>query len=392
MINIQNPNDCCGCGACVAICPKKCISMQNNEEGFLYPSVDITKCIDCGLCNKVCSWENKPELLDRLVKLSVYAAWNLDENVRRNSSSGGIFSILAERILKQDGIVVGAAYVDDCKKVEHIIINTPNDISKLRGSKYVQSEINPEVYSAIKKALETGLKVLFSGTPCQSAALRNYLKKNYENLLVCDLVCTGTPPPFFLSILIDNINEKYNSEVIKYNFKDKKFGWSNQCESWVLKNGKYNYINPKKNIFRIAFNKRLSLRYSCYHCKFVGCTRYGDITLGDFWGVKKNYTKYDMNNKGTSLIIINTLKGRYFINSCVKEIYLGEADLQSAVSGNPMLGQKPWIIPEKRKYFILDVKNLNKRNLIKKYNLYQRNVLSKIIRKILKFINENTSN
>lgn len=368
MINIQNPNDCCGCGACVAICPKKCISMQNNEEGFLYPSVDITKCIDCGLCNKVCSWENKPELLDRLVKPSVYAAWNLDENVRRNSSSGGIFSAIAEKIFEQDGIVIGAAYVDDFKKVKHILINSPNNIYMLRGSKYVQSEVAPEVYNAIKCGLKEGKKILFTGTPCQVAGLRNYLGKADENFITCDLVCAGVPSPELHRKLILETQKIIGSAHEYFSFRSKNRGWGRfYTIHQKFKNGKEIIQNGSDNLLCKLFSLGLNIRYSCFNCKFKSLKRSADITIADFWEVEKKYPEYNKDKLGTSLVLINTKKGENIFNEILSKIFIGAADIETALSGNPML-EKNHIKPRARKNFFKKISVLSIEEINKKYN------------------------
>lgn len=163
MINIQNPQDCCGCEACVAVCPQQCITMQENEEGFLYPVVDVSKCFECGLCNKVCPWEHISGAPGPLAEPIVYAAWNLDEEIRRQSSSGGVFTVLAEHVLKQGGIVVGASFVQNCTKVEHIIVDSLEGLPRLRRSKYVQSSISPSLSITIKRDFSLAAKSSLQG-------------------------------------------------------------------------------------------------------------------------------------------------------------------------------------------------------------------------------------
>ncbi|NCB44901.1 MAG: 4Fe-4S dicluster domain-containing protein [Clostridia bacterium] len=380
MINIRNPQDCCGCEACVAVCHQQCISMQENGEGFLYPLVDVSKCIQCGLCNKVCPWEDIPKIPDCLPEPLVYAGWNLDEEVRRQSSSGGVFTVLAEHILKQGGIVVGASFVQNCTKVEHVVVDSLEELPRLRKSKYVQSSIPLAVYHTIKKRLLSGNKVLFTGTPCQVAALRNFFSKKDENLYTCDLICFGIPSPGWYRRYVEKLCQREKENLVAINMRSKHDGWKKYgvCEEYETKT---KFFNLHQSIWSHSFLKKCTHRYSCFECKYARLEREGDITLGDFWGVKDKYPQYDEDDKGTSLLLVNSTKGETLLNECSKNLFLGKADLEHALIRNQKL-LKSSPVPDERKSFLYDSTNLSLEELKKKYNLYQDFLLKKTLRKI----------
>ncbi len=294
MLIIDDMKQCCGCAACFNACPQKAINMKIDEEGFLYPDIDNDLCIQCKKCINVCP-VNNPKYIN-CDNPKCYAV-RADDTTRYVSSSGGAFSIFAEYILKNDGVVCGAAYTSDWS-VEHIIINNYTDLAKLRGSKYVQSEIK-DCYSKIKQYLDSSKLVLFSGTPCQNAGLKSFLNKNYNNLYCLDLICHGTPSA---KVLQKSLKEYTNGDAVNsLNLRDKYNGWGNGY--WVDVNGKH--IKGTDLSFIKAFATDLCLRKSCGNCVFNKIPRQGDITIGDYWGIDKS--KDD--KKGTSIIIINNEQG-----------------------------------------------------------------------------------
>ncbi len=371
MISIQSPKDCCGCEACVASCPKQCISMQENDEGFLYPVVDASLCVRCGLCNKICPIENKPQIADRLPEPEIYAAWSHDEGIRRHSSSGGIFSVLAEGILAENGMVVGAAYTDNWRKVEHIIVEARDgrsaDISPLRGSKYVQSEVKPEIYQKIKRVLLDRRKVLFSGTPCQVAALRNYLGKDYPELYTCDLVCHGVPSPGWYRKYIDRRELEEKSPILSINMRNKRSGWVNFGVREQFENGNVEETPMLRNAWLCSFLKNYTLRYSCYACTFATMERVGDITLADFWGLASD-PKYNKDDRGLSQIHCNTQRGKKLFLTQKSRITQTRVEIDKATLGQDAL-VKPCKCPSARKTFLQKAKTLPLSALQKKYKL-----------------------
>lgn len=301
---------CTGCHACASICPKKCIQMIRDSEGFLYPSINESECIECGLCSSVCSVNNSEPLLDE-IDTKAYAAKNLDNSVRKNSSSGGVFTALAEYILENGGVVFGAAF-NDKLEVVHISIDKKEDLWKLRGSKYVQSKIG-ESYIYAQELLKHGRLVLFTGTPCQIIGLKKYLTKDYPNLYTQDVVCHGVPSPQTWRMYIEELEKKYKSSVSCVNFRNKATGWKNYSISLAFSNGEIHTEQFKHNHYMTAFLDNLALRHSCYKCSAKGIHRASDITLADFWGVETVCPQFD-DDGGTSLAIVHSRKGELLLN------------------------------------------------------------------------------
>ena len=337
MISITRKQDCCGCNACAQICPKQCITMQEDNEGFLYPRVDTENCIDCHLCEKICpvsnhGTERKP--------LKVYAAINKDEEVRKQSSSGGIFTALAEQVIKQGGVVFGARF-DERWQVKHDYTETMEGLAAFRGSKYVQSQIGNS-YQEAERFLKAGRKVLFSGTPCQIAGLRNYLRKEYDNLLTVDFICHGVPSPMVWrrylkeevarqcdrknSVLTHPIHEE-DVLVEGISFRDKTMGWKKFSFALTLSttNGSGDKIQFRscypmtKNEYLRGFMSNVYLRPSCYSCAFKCLKSKSDITLGDFWNIRL-YNKHLDDNQGLSLMLLNNSRGQCLANAIRSEV------------------------------------------------------------------------
>ena len=299
-MKICNKN-CCGCTLCYNICPKNAITMLEDEEGFQYPYIDETKCIDCGLCKKECILNN-PILKNNLPL--VYACKNKDDKIRMESSSGGIFSVLADYVLALNGVVYGATF-DENFNVVHEKIMSKTELFKLRGSKYVQSYLG-NIFSSVLNDLINDKYVLFVGTPCQIASLKSYLlfkKQNINKLILCDLICHGVPSPLLWREHIKNIKKNMKW----YYFRTKENGWNNHTEKIVYKNNSVDFNSAFSQSYKYLFHTDKTLRPSCYECSFTSINRVSDITIGDYWGIKIN--DFD-DNKGVSLVLLNTELGK----------------------------------------------------------------------------------
>ncbi len=341
--------DCCSCGACYNKCPVGAITMQENEEGFLVPVIDKNKCTNCGLCVKVCPSLNVQ--YNNTDKPECYAAM-ADDEIRMKSSSGGIFTLLAEDILDKGGYVCGAAF-DDNWNVHHIIVDNKNDLEKLRGSKYVQSDTE-DCYKKIKKLLDEDKYVLFSGCPCQVAGLYSFLGKNYEKLYTVDILCHGSPSR---GVWKKYLNENFNkNEIKRINFRDKnKIGWSCSHCTISTKNGDDIVTDDFTKLFHASIN----LRESCYDCKYSKKPRPADITLGDFWGISE-YKKDLNDDKGLSFVLTNNAKGKFLFDNNLKKVKKWAINLQENYNnGHQKFGLK--MHPKRQKFF----------RLVKKYKYSQ---------------------
>lgn len=319
-ISNLDKNKCTGCRCCEKICPSNAINMIENEEGFFEPVVIKEKCINCGLCYKKC-----PQINDRKSKdeenVKLYAAKNSNLEEQRSSSSGGIFSVLAKHILEQNGEVYGCGFNSQLI-AEHMRISTKAELYKLKGSKYVQSNTK-NTFNEVKQDLLEKKMVLYSGTPCQIAGLKAFLGKEYDNLITIDLLCHGVPSPKLLKKYIEYVQIQNNAKITNIEFRNKeKAYWGLGYKIKItFDNNKIKYINGDEDIYINAFIQATTLREVCYNCKYTNLSREGDITLGDFWGVEKEYPKlYDKN--GISLVLINTEKGRKIIEALRESLYI----------------------------------------------------------------------
>ena len=292
MIHIQNKIDCCGCHACAQICPQHCITMQPDAEGFLYPQIDETACIHCNLCEKVCPiLQSLEEPKDKTP--AAYAAINKDDDIRRQSSSGGVFTLLAEYILAQGGVVFGAAMADDQRSVRHIAVETPEDLAALRGSKYLQSTIG-NTYGEAKQALQAGRKVLFTGTPCQIEGLKSFLQgREYPNLYCMDVICHGVPSPLAWQTYVSEQETRAGVPARRTFFRHKKYGWKTFALLLEFSNNKAYECVLSKDAFMQAFLQNACLRPSCHACHFKKLNRVSDITVADYWGVQNQQPDMD---------------------------------------------------------------------------------------------------
>jgi len=343
--------NCMGCSACKERCPVGAISMQRNKEGFLEPVIDKSICIDCHLCERVCPVINPR--FNNITNPQAYVGIGKDE-FRKNSSSGGIFGTIADYILSIKGYVVGASFDTENKLVNHIIINSKDDLKKLQGSKYLQSDIKG-VYKDIKELLSLGKIVLFSGTPCENAGLLSYLDyKEYDNLYMLDIVCHGTPSPKVFQKYLSELN--LSGDFIETNFRDKICGWRPELTSTTTTTTTSYTCSAKDDDFMKAFLNNFCLRKSCTKCFFNRLPRSGDLTLGDFWGVNK---KYD-DEFGTSIILSNNKKGDILLRKIKKNLkLLKKVDISKAIPGNPCLIKSTIENPLRDEFF----ENLDKKTL-----------------------------
>ena len=328
MINILEKSDCCGCSACIQICPKQCISMHSDEQGFSYPTVDLNTCIECGLCEKVCPVINQET--SRL-PIAVYAAKNKDEKVRLCSASGGIFTPLATKTINNGGVVFGAKFAPDFSVV-HSYTETLEGLSEFRGSKYVQSDINNSYINA-QAFLKEGKEVLFTGTPCQIAGLKHFLRKEYDNLITVDVVCHGVPSPKIWKEYLNSVADTTN--ITSISFRDKCNGWKRFHFSIKGVNGSDILRNEASNdIYLRGFIRNLYLRPSCFSCPAKSGKSQSDITIADFWGIDKYYPKFD-DDKGTGLVLVNSTKGERIFKAL--DIDYISATYEQAISNNPAI-------------------------------------------------------
>lgn len=312
----HNPSDCCGCSACVQKCPKQCITMHNDKDGFLFPIVVNSQCIDCGICAKVCPMENAVEPSDCQ---RYYGAYNVKTHEVINSSSGGIYPALAKWVIAQGGIVYGAA-LDSEHKLYHVGVNSLEEVSSTIGSKYFQSDIK-KTYQECKSNLDAGKIVLFTGTPCQVHGLKCFLRKDYERLYTADVICHGVPSEKMFNAYVDFLEKKHKAKLVDINFRDKtRNGWSITLRyTMEFANGKRKdyFLISKLSEYFMAFLGGSIARESCYVCPFSSLSRPGDITMGDFWGYQT--TRPDLrHDDGLSLILSNTDKGKELIDTLAK--------------------------------------------------------------------------
>ena len=379
MQKIIDTKRCTGCHACFDACPKGCISMESDKEGFLRPVIDEKTCISCGKCQSVC-----PVIKEKAEKPApkAYAVKSLIEDVRAESSSGGVFSLLAEAVLEKGGVVFGAAF-DENFSVHHIYIENQEDLYKLRGSKYVQSRIG-NAYKEAKQFLEAGRQVLFSGTPCQIAGLRAFLGREYENLILQDIICHGVPSPKVWEMYKAYREEKTGSKIKKVSFREKESGWKTSSVSIQFANGETYIENLQKDIYMKAFLRNLDLRKSCYACHEKTVGRQSDITLADFWGIEKVMPEMD-DDRGTSLVLIHSEKGETLFSALRDKMNMHEVEINEAIRHNSA-AYKSVEKPIKRAAFLKNVTAENFTETVEKHlkKGYAVRFLEKIKRTVLK--------
>ncbi len=324
-------SSCCGCTACANICSRNAITMKADEAGFLYPEIDQKLCIDCGMCKKVCAFQNGYALTGERTAQKVYAMKSLNDAERGLSSSGGAFPALGRAFLNKGGVIYGSA-LDNNFETVHVRITKTDDLPALQGSKYVQSRL-ADTFSNVKNDLENGISVMFTGTGCQVQGLREFLRKDYDNLTLVDIVCHGAPSPKVFADYAELMQKKYNSKISRIDFRGKRIYSETQDMYIEFENGKTYSEFPNIDVFISLFSKNLTIRPSCSKCVYTNTKRPGDITLGDFWGIRKLMPEFD-DKRGISLLITNTKKGEDLTREILSEFDYRETALEDALQPN----------------------------------------------------------
>lgn len=339
-IEIKDKIKCTACAACINICPSNCITMRPDHQGFFYPAIDTIYCSSCESCTSVCPILTGVSGIAEIQNLKVYAAFSKDDQIREQSSSGGLFSELALAVLKNGGLVVGAGF-SDVYTVKHTIIDREEDLGQLRKSKYVQSEIGL-LFRKIKKHLVCGKIVMFSGTPCQTAGLQHYLDEDYSNLIMIDIICHSINSPKAYVCWLKEIEFEQQKRAIRVEFRHKIDGW--RKSSWRTRvdfeDGSSTVVNKTEGTFMGGFLKgHLFTRPSCSDCRFKGNNRVSDITIADFWGIPPEFN----DDKGVSQVIINSKKGDDLFRLVEPRIFFCERSYTDVLLKNPMYAKSTTI-------------------------------------------------
>lgn len=380
MEKICDKNECTGCFACYNVCPKNAITMEEGKLGHIYPKIDDKKCINCKLCQRICPNNKKVEIKE---PIKAYAMKSKNDSIRDKSTSGGAATIFALNVLKKNGVVYGANNIEN-GRFNFIRINKVEELEKIKGSKYVQCYIN-DIFKKIKEDLDNKLEVLFVGTPCQVSGLKAFLGKEYENLIIVDLICHGVPSQ---RLLMEEIEETVEdaSKINKILFRTQEKSGFNLT---LYEDGKLKLSKEMtESCYYKGFMNALFYRDSCYKCKYAQPRRISDITIGDFWGLSEESKLYKDRKKGVSLLLPITEKGINFIEECKNYMELEERDIAEAIKGNSQL-RHPSIKPKKYNKF---VKIYEKKGLKKAYlktrTLKQKMRDNKVIMNIYKRIKE----
>lgn len=362
----ENKKECCGCGACQAICPKNAIEMVEDEYGFIYPIIDENKCINCNLCKKTCAYMNPRKINE---DKRVYVSVSKNDETLKKSASGGVFFELANSIIFDGGVVYGCSMELENDKLmpEHIRVDNQENLKKLQGSKYVQSECG-NIYRLVKKDLINARKVLFSGTPCQIEGLKSFLQyKEYENLFLVDIICHGVPSRKMFQDYIKDFETKNNCKVMEFYFRAKDKGWGLFFKVVYEKGGKAEkIIKPSyESSFYQLFLDSSIYRENCYECPYATENRNSDLTIGDFWGIGQEHPDVDIDSKrGISCIIANSNKGKKIIEKYSVSLYNINSNFEKVARHNHQLN-KPSKLPKERKVLM---------------NMYKENGYSKVDR------------
>jgi len=377
---LTTEKDCCGCTACFHICPAKAIFMASDEEGFIYPNINKGKCIDCGLCKKVCAFKNQNSL-NRNKNIGVYAVKHISDYVREKSTSGGFFSLISQRIIEKDGIIYGAGF-DENMVVCHQRAVDKFQYEKFMGSKYVQSEMRDTLIN-IEADLRTGLLVLFTGTPCQAASVSSFLgikKISLDNLLLCDIICHGVPNPKIFKDYLNLCQKKIGKKVVNHLFRSKENGWHSHTEKNVFEDGTEDCSSYFSQLYKSIFYSHLAMRPACHNCKYTSPDRVSDLTIADFWGIERVMPEFD-DNKGVSCILINSVKGQIMFEELRDKMNYRISDIQSCQQPNLQQPTKP---SPNREQFMVIYKTCGFEKAIRKYFSYgilgdTKRIISKVL-------------
>jgi acetyltransferase-like isoleucine patch superfamily enzyme/coenzyme F420-reducing hydrogenase beta subunit len=394
MIEIHDKTKCDGCNACNTICPVDCITLPPDNEGFYYPKVDIDTCIDCDLCDKVCFYVDDFKF-PQTTKIQyqtplVYGAYSKNDDIRRSSTSGGIFSELALNMFAKGGYVGGAIYNPDYS-VSHILTNDVNRLPELRSSKYIES-YTADLFRDVKVQLKKGSDVLVCGAPCQISALQTFLRKDYPKLITCDFICRGVNSPKVFRKYLDWLEAKYMSKITSIKFKDKTFGWHRFSIRIEFANGRSYVKDRYHDPFFVGYLQTgLFAMPACYTCQFKGFPQKSDITLADFWGIENLDPTMDQ-DLGTSLIMLNSEKGKEHFSELSESVVSKQYTIEDAEKGNPAIHDSlDNVNQETRDSFFADLDQYPFDIVAKKYfpmpNI-KRNLIQKLrIHTILRLIN-----
>lgn len=371
MPELAKVEECTGCAACYNACTTNALEMKPDKEGFLYPVVDVDKCVECKLCERSCPIKT-PILNTNATAPRAFAMWSNPDRIL--SSSGGAFSAFARKTLEKGGVVYGAAF-DEHLHLHHIGIADIEGLGALRGSKYVQSEIG-KVFKEIKKQLREGREVLFCGTPCQVEGLKTYLHKDFDNLILLDIACHGVPSDLVFQSYLKKLGKKLNTDIKSLVFR-RLDGWDKQ--TYISTGRKLFSIHGIENLYMEAFNKSAILRHSCSYCKYAKVQRFGDCSLADFWGLGRHGMSFKQNvMKGVSLVLVNNEKGLRRVQE-LDDIYMEERSLEEALNENANL-QRPSALPLNRNEivasFLDDDKTLQE--IDAEFHLVNRSVKARI--------------
>lgn len=322
----KKKNECCGCNACAEACPKQCIEMRADGKGFLYARVDASRCIECGLCERVCPFPPTDGM--KQWPLTAYAAWSREPEIQQHSTSGGAAYLLGREIIRRGGTVYGCTA--DGLTVKHIRVDSAEDLQLLQGSKYVQSDTRG-IYSQVQADLDSGKSVLFSGTPCQTAGLRRFVRRNAGRLYLVDLICHGVPSAKMLRDHLRPIIKGHNVERMTFRQRG-------ELALRLYENGQEIYYGGEEtDSYYSAFEKGMIFRPSCYSCGYASTERAGDITVGDFWGFKDREILPERARNGLSVVLPNTEKGQELLESIAPELNMLERTVNEAAGGNTQL-------------------------------------------------------
>ena len=376
VFEIVDHTDCCGCSSCSHICGNNAIQMKADSRGFMYPTVDMDICVNCGACVKVC-----PEIDYVSLKrnnIGVYGIQNLDKEIKEQSTSGGLFSLLANYVLSLNGTIYGAVY--DAEGIKHVRVT--DDYCSLRGSKYSQSEIDG-IIDLLIDDLNKGKYVLFTGTPCQCAGVRkilNHLNVSMSNLLLVDIICHGVVSPQILRDYIEYAEQAAGKRIIVHKFRDKVSGWSTYIETNIFEDGTEDRESYESQLFKRIFLSHFGFREACFNCKFSTEKRVSDITMGDFWGLKNTRPEL-WNDEGISLAIVYTNNGQKVIDNVIVNAEVFNASLSD--TRQPQL-KMPALKPNHYDDFWIDYNNIGFSKIVKKYfhGGKMRRLASELIKKL----------